>query len=137
MKKKIRKLETEYNFQLIGISCAEEDYKLCWLFNRALEFDFERIDELEIMLPDKQLEFAVFEYQDQEAEVTYHLIANRNQQGILVAEERQSDYFLKISGDFFSPDLPELVSSIRQIPNVMAAYPLVPKKIKSIDNLLF
>ena len=41
-------IEEDYDFSLIGISCHAKDYKLCFEFNKLLEVDFIRTEDLDI-----------------------------------------------------------------------------------------
>lgn len=134
---KVQQLKMDYHFLLVGISSTEEDYKLCWHLNKLLQLDFERVEDLEILAGDKNLTFAVFEYEDQEIEVFYYLICNKHPLGLLVPEEAKADYILKISGEYEMVDRAELIKKIRNIQPVITAYALEPGRMKSVDNLLF
>ena len=37
--------EVEYDLVLIGISCHEKDYRLCWGINSVVDFNLERADK--------------------------------------------------------------------------------------------
>ena len=65
MTKKItHKDYVDYNFSLIGICTQEADYKICHLLNREFEIDFERINDIEILLPKQGnvVKFACFKF---------------------------------------------------------------------------
>jgi len=138
MKKARQLLEFKHEFQLIGIRCALEDYKLCWHLNKSFGFDFERIQDLEVIFNGENIEFPLFGYEDQDNDAWYHLISNRNGGRILVPEEKQADYFLKISGEYGMVDLPELIKKIREIAPVITAYPIRLATLKTgAANLYF
>ena len=44
-------------------------------------------------------EFSLYRYYDEETYLDYHLIANRCEDGFLLEELKNIDYFLRISGD--------------------------------------
>jgi hypothetical protein len=137
MKKPEKPLEIGYHFQLIGICCAIEDFKLCWYLNKEFQFDFERIEDLEIIHKGAQLFFPVFEYEDQELEITYHLLTNRSPNGFLIPEDKKADFFLKLSGEYTMINMQELMNKIRQLQSVIAVYPMNNARLKSAGNLLF
>ena len=104
---------------MIGISCHERDYRLCWRLNKAFELDLERCESKELG-PDVHSAYSFFKEDDQ---IIYNLIANRNEAGWLVPEHKQVDYFLTMEDPHQKPVV-EMLSDIRGLNNVLAAYEL-------------
>jgi hypothetical protein len=132
--------EVDYDFKLIGISCHEKDYRLCWGINSVTELNLERQPRDVQPIPTKKKPevsshplFSGFEYDD---ENEYHLIVNRTPEGYLIPEKPQADYLLLIR-DNFPIDLEQLCRDIKSIPFVLTVFMLEPETLKSRDNLIF
>lgn len=139
MPKKVHKLteKEDYRFRLVGISSAENDYKLCWSLNQILGINLARIDNLEIYhkrLDDKQA-FSQFEYFDEETLLQYRLISNRSVNGYLLEEMTKLDYLLQISGDMDEGWLESLIEKMNSIDGIILAFPLDPTTLKSRKKL--
>jgi hypothetical protein len=128
----------DYDFSLIGICSQEEDFKLCFHLNQALQLDFERIRDIEIVLPKQGnvVSFSCFEYKDVEADLDWYLIANRNPASNLVANQKQTDYLLRIVGEQELIDPEEIVDRIRELSCVLTAFIIQPQDVKNIENIL-
>ena len=124
MAKHVLKLEDDYDFILVGISCHLKDYRLGWALNKQLDIELiKREKDLEIFdrKEGKVERFAMSEYIDEETETIYSLVANRCADGYLVPEHRQADYFLIIR-EGFHLDEEELASCIKGIDFVLTAF---------------
>ena len=127
-------IEIEFDFQLVGITCHEKDYRLAWALNRAMQWGFEKCDD--IITDTSGTAFPRFVYRCQEDETVHWLCANRSGIDFLVPEIPHYDYLLKIenmgeeSGDDFYREL-------RTVPLVIAAYPIIVDKLKSKQNLVW
>lgn len=87
-------LDVDYDidFLLLGFSCFEKDYRLCWLINKQLGVAFSRADDLCLLRNDVEQCFPRFTYswESEDAELT--LLKNRTAAGVLLPELRQVDY---------------------------------------------
>ena len=131
--------DISFNFYLIGISSHYHDYRLCWAINKLLSFDLER-SENEIVILERKgkelLAFPAFNFLCPESEVLFELIANRNEDGYLIPEMKQADYFLKID-DFYDNSVSELVKKLRSITMVNMAFQIDPENLNSKYNLIY
>lgn len=51
----------EFEFQLIGISCHEKDYRICWALNQALGVELTKTEtDLELVLKKRKKNFFLF-----------------------------------------------------------------------------
>ena len=77
-------IDYDYDFVLIGISCHETDYRICWAINNELGFDFKRTDDLEIK--DKKLTtfstYSLYAYHNDKTYMDYYIIEKMNDDGI-------------------------------------------------------
>ena len=131
--------DISFNFHLIGISSHYHDYRLCWAINKLLSFELERSDN-EIVIQENKgediLAFPTFYFLCPESEVLFELIANRNDNGYLIPEMKQADYFLKMD-DFYDESVSELIKKLRSITMVNMAFQIDPENLRSKYNLIY
>ena len=132
--------EVEYDFVLIGISCHEKDYRLCWGINSVVDFNLERADkELQTFPTKKNPEVSyhtLFSYFENDTETECHLIVNRSSTGYLIPEKPQADYLFLIR-DEGAIDKDDLNQRIKSIPFVLTTFMIDVDTLKSKDNLIF
>lgn len=132
-------IEYDYDFVLIGICSHEKDYRICWALNNKLGFDLKKTEELEIK--EKKLDepslFSMYVYENAEQYTDYYVIANRSENGLLVPEQKQADYFLVIKGTVADEQVESLVKQLREVSMILTAYEIDPNQLKSKQNLLF
>jgi len=140
MKKIILTDYIDYEFILIGICTQMDDYKLCWHLNKQLDIDFIRdINDITSLHQKKKVDilFSLFNHVDIENDLHYSIISNRSLLVNLIPEQKQTDYFLKISGEIDALDSSEIVKKIKRIENVIAAFSIEISSLKSKDNIIF
>jgi len=139
LNRKVLKFEIDLDFVLIAITTSLKDYRICYLINKFLNFNFIKIADLPVDIfsatrPDL---FSRFYYRWETTETDFYFIANKGSEGYLIPEMRKADYFLLIKNYIDEHDLDHLISSLNKIPEIVAAVKIDPKKIKSRENLLF
>ncbi len=137
MAKLTLEVEEDYDFELVGICSHVKDYRLSWEINKALEFDLEKDDNYEINVKGDRQSYSFFSFIDDENLVEFYLINNRCSNGILIPEEKKSDYFLMIRGVLRGGHKEELIEKISNIKNVLTTYEIEVDQLKSKSNLLF
>ncbi|MCC6691572.1 MAG: IPExxxVDY family protein [Bacteroidia bacterium] len=139
MAKLILDINYDYDFALIGISCHEKEYRICWALNNSLNIDLAKTSDLKIDTKkfNEPLTHAMFEFDSIEQNRQYYLIANRGEKGLLVAEQKQADFFLIIKGVLPNNDKLEIIKHIREMAFVLTAFEINPNQLKSKENLLF
>ncbi len=132
--------EVEYDFKLIGISCHEKDYRLCWGINSVMEFTLERTDKELQTFPSKKnpqvSTHTLFSAFDEDSETEFHLIVNRTSMGYLIPEKPQADYLFLIKEDG-GVDINDLLQRLRSISFVLTTFMIEVETLKSKDNLVF
>lgn len=124
----------EPNFLILGLSCFERDYRLCWLINNHLGMSFARQEDLCLSRKGVEQCFPLFSYYLDSEDTELTLIKNRVPKGVLLPELKQMDYLLKVDCD----ELPvTLADSLRSVPRVQAVFVLDSEKLKERDALLF
>jgi len=132
-------IEYDYDFLLIGISCHEKDYRLCWAMNKELNIELEKQPDLEIK-EKKQVEssgHSLYIFPDEENYIEYSVVANRATGGLLVPEQKQADYLLKVTGTLTTEKKESILSAVRSIGIVLMAYDINPSSLKSKQSLQF
>ena len=132
-------IEYDFEFLLVGISCHEKDYRICWALNKQLNIELARQDDLEIK-EKKQMDVsrhALFSWADEENFIEYSFIANRSSQGLLLPEQKQADYLMKVSGNLSAKQKEQILSDIKSIPIVLTSFSINPTSLKSKQNLVF
>jgi hypothetical protein len=139
LNRKFLKFEIDFDFVLIAITTSLKDYRVCYLINKSLNFNFTRTNDLSVDIYQgaEPVLFSLFHYQWETTETDFYFIGNKGSEGYLVPEIRSADYFIMIRNYIDDDDLDNLLSTINKIPEIVAAVKIDPKKIKSRENLLF
>jgi hypothetical protein len=139
LNRKILKFEIDLDFVLIAVTTPLKDYRICYLINRYLNFNFTKTNDLSVeIIPNQDpVFFSMYTYFWEASDTDFYFIANKGSDGYLIPEMRKTDYFLMIKNYIDEDDLDNLVSSLNRIAEIVAAVKIDPKKIKSRENLLF
>ncbi|MBL8001941.1 MAG: IPExxxVDY family protein [Flavobacteriales bacterium] len=121
---------------LVGISSHVNDYRLCWSLNRSLGINLaRRRNDIIEPGPRKELHFAVFEHVDDIHNVRWTLVNNHGDDGVLVKEQRQADFFLVV--DEQAPiSAADLLQQVRGSEFVLTAFPLAYQDLRTGHKLL-
>jgi len=144
----------EEEYVLIAIHTTLEDYKLAYLLNKNLHTNFIKSSfNLDFKNQKNDASFSLYEYQNNNSENAYFLIANSHKKeqllqanGLLLSsetrtylipEKKKTDYFLKINGISETETIVKLIEKLNQIPQVVTAYLVDYKTLKSKEFLIF
>lgn len=129
-------IEDNYDFELIGISSHEKDYRLAWALNKRMDWKMIRIADVLIEQKNSVSSHAQFRYLHQLDHTIITMIDNNTPGGYLLPDASQFDYLIKIEnarvdlGDVF-------LRKIKSAQFVLAAFELNIDKLKSKQNLLY
>jgi hypothetical protein len=139
LNRKFLKFEIDFDFVLIAVTSSLKDYRVCFLINKYLNFNFAKTDDLEVdIYPGAEpVLFSLYRYSWETTETDFFFIGNKGSEGYLVPEIKSADYFLMIRNYIDDNELDTIISSLNKIPEIVAAVKIDPKKIKSRENLLF
>lgn len=139
MNKKVLKFEIDLDFVLIAITSSLKDYRLCYLINRELGFNFVKIDDLYLdpAHGEKPAYFSLYKYSWESSETDFYFISNKGSEGYLIPEMNKTDFLLMIKNYMDEDDLEKALIGLNRIQEIVAAVKVNPKKIKSRENLLF
>ena len=139
MSKNVLICEPEYDFEVISLVSSVKDYRLCWLLNKELRFDFVKIDDLEIpqMRRKKIASFSVFNYHDELERMDYFLLSNKENGSYLLPELKSVDYILKLDGPIVGEKKEELMDELKRVPYLETVFSNSINELKNKANLLF
>mgnify|MGYP006293116765 FL=1 len=140
MAKKVHKLKNVVPeaFKVICIASHQNDYRLSWAINDKLNLKLKRTQDHHIEIPQSGVDqsFSHYSSESEEFFATYHLISNKSEQGYLLKNMQNIDYFLKISGELENISIPELVVKLKEIPIVITAFQMekfTPQQVKRLS----
>lgn len=155
--------DSELDFNLIGISSSLRDYRLCHFINKhtGLNFIYGKESPLDHNgnLKNKSPEeldfhvlydtkgkskienihhFQMYRYCCKNFDYEYYIINNKSQEnGVLIPEVANFDYFMIIKHYIDSEDLMTLIDNMKSIDSIMLIKEIDPTILKSKENLIF
>ena len=146
------------NFTLIGVHTSLSDYKLAYLLNRSLNTSLKKSkDSLVVEDGVQKACFSVYNYEDESIGVDWFLIENKyhgvsnvpienglfgtinetvNRTSYLIPEKKQTDFLVKIEGDYEMYLVYETIQEIKKMEQVMTSYIIDIATLKSKDFLI-
>lgn len=139
LNRKILKFEIDLDFVLIAVTTSLKDYRICFLINKYLHFNFTKTTDLTVDLHQNAgpVYFSMYTDHWEASGTDFYFLANKGSDGYLVPEMNKTDYFLMVKNYIDDEDLDNLLSGLNKIPEIVAAVKIDPKKVKSRENLLF
>ncbi|HQV53015.1 MAG: IPExxxVDY family protein [Flavobacteriales bacterium] len=129
-------IEPDPEVTVIGISCHEHDYRLCWAMNHAMELELtRRREDITEEVGGREAHFGVYDHVVHPDRGGYTLINNHGDQGVLIADQKNADYFLVVDNEVVE-DVPDLVDRIRAAEFVLAAFNLPFDQLRNGHKLL-
>jgi hypothetical protein len=127
--------DEHFEFELFGISSRERDFRLAWSLNLTLDWQLERVEDVEVGQREGVSRHSRYVYTDPEDQTVFVLLANSSEGGWLLAQWSSFDFLLKVKATAeYSPE--QLSKVVRKVPGVLAVFPLELEKIKSKYNLI-
>ncbi|MFD2148459.1 IPExxxVDY family protein [Mucilaginibacter antarcticus] len=130
MNRKFLKFEIDLDFVLIAVTTSLKDYRVCYLINKHLNFNFTKFDDLEVDIHPgaAPVYFSLYQFSWQDSETDFYFIANKGTNGYLIPEMKKADYFIMIKNYIDDTDLENLITGVNRIQEVVAAVKIDPKK---------
>lgn len=130
MSRKFLKFEIDLDFVLIAVTTSLKDYRICYLINKCLNFNFTKTTDLEVDISPTSgpVYFSLYTDNWEASETDFYFIANKGSDGYLIPEMKKADYFLMIKNYIDDTDLEKLVSDLNKIAEIVAAVKIDPKK---------
>ena len=137
IKKHKLEMAIEEDFCLLGVVADEPDYKFCWMINRELEINFEKLEDLDLYHPKLNVDqqFSIFAFDDEDAMVTYRIIKNRSDQGYFLDELKNLDFLVHIQGEIYQDQIGTFMQSVNTIPAVLMCVPVDLARLRNKERL--
>jgi hypothetical protein len=129
----------KFDFLLLGLVSTENDYRLIWTINNALNFAFEKTDNHVVLGKDDkaELEFSYYTFDNEDTFLYYRLLSNRTESGILMEELKNIDYLLIIQGDISESYIKGLISDLKNVEQIQGVFRISPGSLKNRERLIF
>jgi len=132
-------LETDYDYDLIGICSHHNDYRLVWGINELLGLQLTKADDNFVINHKKGAipsQHSYYQLIDAENMMDYYLIKNKAQGKFLIPEKQQIDYFLFLLNNR-TIDVGEWVEKLKGHASILAAFSFDPTEFASAENIVF
>lgn len=132
-------LEDDFNYDLIGLCSHHGDYRVCWSINERIGLRLKKSIEPFMVSGKKGVvssSHSLYEWEDEDENVCYYLIQNKNEGKYLVPEKAQIDFFLVVK-EAGVIDVDTLLSELREIPCILTAFIFDPDELKSANKFIF
>ena len=132
-------IDYDYDFILIGIACHEMDLKFVWAVNNKLKTQFARVDGISIREKKNKeaVLYGIYHYFDEGIHTDFFIIVNKTENDILIPEQKQADYLLKILGNISDDEKSAIIKKLKEINNVIMVFDVDAEKLKSKQHLIF
>jgi hypothetical protein len=131
-------VESETDYDLIGICSHHSDYRLVWGINELLKLKLVKSNE-DFMVYSKKggtNSHSFYAQLDPEFEMDYYLIKNKCNGKFLIPEKQQIDYFLFLLNNQ-TVHVTEWIEKLKNHPSVLTAFQFDPLDFPSADNIIF
>ena len=129
-------LEPDPEVFLIAISSHVNDYRLCWSLNRKLGISLSRREsDIEEPGPEHMAHYTAFDHTEEITQAQYSLVSNHAPEGVLVTDQRQTDFFLVVD-HATQNSLAEVLEQVRGAEFVLTAFPLDPRELRGAQKIL-
>ena len=131
-------VDDHLDFDVIGIVCAFKDYRLCFEINQLLDFNLQRVNDLELTLEKKGSTglFSLYQYISIDNE-QFFLVGNKGNHTWFVPEQKHIDYFIMIRNRASFTELNLLMKKLKSIPLINSVIIMDTMKLKSADHFLY
>lgn len=134
-KKRVLQVQPFDDIVVLGISTTLSDYKLTWYLNEVLKLDLKKMPGLPGS--DEEAEpFSFYYYDGGENENIFSILQLSREGHRLLAMPVPVDYLMVVRNSIKAEDLARMLSSIRSIRGVLAAWQIEPAKTKGLEPLL-
>jgi hypothetical protein len=139
MRKNILRIQSDFEFDILGISTGLPDFQLAWHINSEINVHLKRVGDHQIAFRDnKFLRTSLFQYTTDNLSVV--MIRNKVNESesfaFVVPEAKNIDYFLIIQDDTGDLEIVNVKNTLSKIKNVILVQKMDVQKLKSIDNLI-
>lgn len=154
--------DLDFDFYILGISCAYNAYRIVYELNRALNIELALDAELDFVhKAGSNFKFALYSFVDDDFNVEYNLLPNKSvikinpvipnqandlfsqvvgaveESTLLLPELDQTDYFLLLKDDGRDGVIRAVKAILREQAFITVVQEIIPDKLSNRANLLF
>lgn len=132
-------IETDYDYDMIGICSHHSDYRLVWGLNELLKIQLAKAEDDFVVTGKKGSGNSSHSYyftSDEENMMEIYFIKNKAGNKFLIPEKQQIDYFLFLRNNRIY-SVKEWVELIKSHPSVLTAFEFDPHEFSSTEYILF
>ncbi|GEM_PF-7105609 len=107
---------------VVAIASHERIYLLAWKLNQHLHMDLSASGEYRMKRKGKELAFPLFRWYDETRMLSYHLLANRTPEAVLVPALRNIDFFLHITPAPPHDQMETILHTLRNMQEVITSF---------------
>ncbi len=137
-KRIIKDIPDEEDLVILGISTTLKDYGLAYYINKVLSLNLVRGNDLKRCAEENEdlPGFPFFLHEKTPLKQNIYLIGNKNKENWLIPELKLTDFLLVIKGPSTPSGIQQVIKTLRQIPNLMAALRINMKEVKQAETFL-
>jgi hypothetical protein len=136
-KKHIIEIEPEYDFSILSITATASDYAICICLDNQFNLQFKNQAPLQLKLNKVPVDFVLFGVICDVKEAELCLLNNKSKGNYFLKEFKQTDYFIRLSGDWAMAHTQQIIDCIKQIDGVQAVTKTDVELIKQKELLTF
>ena len=121
-----------YDFAVLAINSHIKAYKLCWILNQKLGFNFEITDNHKI---NQKLIFTRYKSIKTDRGI-YNLLANRSKKGYMITSQKSVNFFLIVNKENWTVEKYELLTKLRAINDILLVFEFELDKEKNSDRFI-
>ncbi len=129
-------VEPDLSFKLVALVTAEPIFRIAWHLNEIAGFKFSETEPMMLYHPKRLImqEFQCYTSMSETHEDA-ELIQNKGESGLLMEDQKQVDYFIKINVEDY--DVKDLITQLKPIKNISLAFEIIPGSLKSPQRLIY
>ena len=123
----------DIGINVLAINSHAKAYKLCWNINKALQLDFEKVED---QIINNTLVFSRYSCTTNEGG-EYNILTNRSKQGYLIPDQKSVNYFLILNNYNKKEQTKEMINKLRENKEVLMVFELDIKNSKYTERFIF
>jgi hypothetical protein len=132
-------IESDYEYEMIGLCSHNQDYRIIWELNHHLGLSFIKSDDDYLNYSKKTTVVSnhsmYLNVEDQNESPQLIVIKNKANGSCIIPELAQIDYFMFIHNDY-SFDRENWMIKCRNMPSVLTAFYFIPQDYRSCEQLI-
>lgn len=138
--KKALRYSLEYDACVVAIVTNAAEYRIISSINKCLHIPFTRVQEEDreylLQINEFVADFNIYQFFNDDEETSFYIIANKSEEGYLLKEHKEIDYFLIAYGDRDRIKIEEKLKALKQLSIFQMIFEMDVAKIKHKEKLI-